>query len=319
MKDNLEFAGLTVEPGQSLREVLPIRVAGVNISLPVFLINGAGTGPTLCITAGIHGSEYPCVESALRLGQTLDPATLQGQVIIVPIANPVAFAARSIYVTPPDGKNLNRQFPGNSQGTFSQALAYWLFNNVIRRGDYYIDLHGGDMIEALLPFGSYFETGNDKVDRAAEGMAKSFGLPYLVLSDRKAIAGATHMEAAEAGVPAILEEAGGQGVWDDDTVQILTDGLHRVLAHLEMTAPAPAVSEPKRLEAWSWLRSEHNGVYYPAVKVGEHVTVGQDLGRVADVFGNTLQALQAPRNGVVLFLVTSLAMNSGDPLLAIAE
>ena len=319
MKDNLEFAGLTVEPGRRLGETLTIRVAGVSVSLPVFLINGAGTGPTLCITAGIHGAEYPCVEAALRLGQTLDPATVQGQVIIVPIANPVAFAARSIYVTPPDGKNLNRQFPGNSQGTFSEALAYWLFHHVIRRGDAYIDLHGGDMIEALLPFGSYFQTGNDKVDRVAEGMAKSFGLPYLVLRDRKAIAGATYMEAAEAGVPAILEEAGGQGVWNDETVQILTDGLHRVLAHLEMTAPVPAASEPKRFEGWSWLRSEHNGVYYPTVKVGEQVTVGQDLGRVADVFGNTLQSLQAPQNGVVLFLVTSLAINSGDPLLAIAE
>ncbi len=150
-----------------------------------------------------------------------------------------------------------------------------------------------------------FWTGNDKVDRAAEGMAKSFGLPYLVLSDRKAIAGATHMEAAEWRTRHI-GRSGDQGVWDDDTVQILTDGLHRVLAHLEMTAPEPAVSEPKRYEAWSWLRSEHNGVYYPAVKVGEHVTVGQDLGRVADVFGNTLQALQAlakwsrPISGYVL-------------------
>lgn len=319
MKDNLEFAGLAVEPGQRVGEMLTISVAGVSIQLPVFLINGAGTGPTLCITAGIHGAEYPCIESALRLSQRLDPTTLQGQVIIVPIANPVAFAVRSIYVTPPDGKNLNRQFPGNSQGTFSQALAYWLFHNVIRRGDYYIDLHGGDMIEALLPFGSYFHTGNAKVDRAAEGMAKSFGLPYLVLRDRTAIAGATHMEAAEAGVPAILEEAGGQGVWDDETVHILTDGLHRVLAHLEMTASVPSVAEPKRFDGWSWLRSEHTGVYYPTAKVGEQVTAGQDLGRVADVFGNTLQSIQAPQNGVVLFLVTSLAINSGDPLLAIAE
>ncbi len=319
MKDILEFSGLEVEPGQSLGEMLSITIAGVNVQLPVFLINGVGTGPTLCITAGIHGSEYPSVESALRLGQTLDPTSLQGQVIIIPISNPVAFATRSIYVTPPDGKNLNRQFPGNSQGTFSQALAYWLFQNVIRRGDYYIDLHGGDMIEALLPFGSYFHTGNAEVDRAAEGMAKSFGLPYLVLSDRKAIAGATHMEAAEAGVPAILEETGGQGVWDDETVQILTDGLHRVLAHLGMTTPVPEVAEPKRFDGWSWLRSEHNGLYYPTVKVGEQVTEGQDLGRVADVFGNTLQSIQAPQSGVVLFLVTSLAMNSGDPLLAIAD
>ena len=319
MKDNLEFAGRSVEPGQRLGEMLTIDVAGVSDQLPVFLINGAGAGPTLCITAGIHGAEYPCVEAASRLGQSLDPATLQGQVIIVPIANTVAFAARSIYVTPPDGKNLNRQFPGDAQGTFSQALAYWLFNNVIRRGDYYIDLHGGDMIEALLPFGSVFETGNEKVDRAAEAMAKSFGLPFLVLRDRKAIAGATHMEAAEAGVPAILEEAGGQGVWDDETVQILSGGLWRVLGHLEMTAAAPAVAEPRRYEGWSWLRSEHNGVYYPTVKVGEHVSAGQPLGRVADVFGNTLQSIQAPQDGVVLFLVTSLAMKSGDPLLAIAD
>ena len=135
--------------------MVSVRLAGVDINVPVVLINGAEPGPTFCVTAAVHGAEYPCVEAAKRLALNLDPASLRGQVIVVPIVNPVAFRARSIYVTPLDGKNLNRQFPGKEQGTFSEALAYWLFNQVIRRGDYYIDLHGGDMIEALIPFGSW--------------------------------------------------------------------------------------------------------------------------------------------------------------------
>ena len=128
---NLTLSNLMAVPGERSAQELPVRLAGVEIKVPVVLINGTEPGPTFCVTAAIHGAEYPCVEAAKRLALTLDPERLRGQVIVVPIVNPVAFRARSIYVTPLDGKNLNRQFPGKEQGTFSEALAYWLFNQVI--------------------------------------------------------------------------------------------------------------------------------------------------------------------------------------------
>lgn len=316
--EHLTVAGLTAAPGECIAQHVTITVVGVAVELPLFLINGAHPGPTLVVTAGIHGSEYPCVEAAARLGQTLDPAALHGQMIILPSANPLAFRSRSIYVTPPDGKNLNRQFPGSATGTFTEAWAYWLFQHIISQGDYYIDLHGGDMIEALVPFVSWLCVGNAEVDEAARAMADTFGISYI-LEIKEPLAGTTFCAAAEAGIPALLAEAGGQGVWDETSVAVLQNGVRRVMAHLNMYEPIAEPGEPPvQLKGWSWLRSEVNGLYYPEVAVGEQVKAGQDVGRIADVFGNTLQSITAPADGVVLFLVTSLAINTGDPLMAIA-
>lgn len=318
---NLSIQHLSVAPGERVGDTISITAAGVPVTLPAFLINGAHPGPTLGITAGIHGAEYPCVEAALRLGRTLDPAELHGQVIIVPSANPVAFAARSIYISPPDGKNLNRQFPGEHAGTFTQALAHWLFTHIIAPSDFYIDLHGGDMIEALVPFGSTAVTGNDTLDTAAEDMAKAFGIPYIVLptGTGSGIGGATHIAAAAAGIPALLAEAGGQGILDEESVQVLEGGVRRVMAHLEMSVPVSTpVDPPRKLTAWSWLRSDVTGFYYPTVQVGDEVTEGQVMGKITDAFGMVLQTMEAPQDGVILFLVTSLSITPGDPLLAIA-
>jgi len=314
------LADLSAEPGCKVAARTNITIKGVDVSLPVFLVNGAHDGPTLVVTAGIHGGEYPCVEAAARLGRTLDATELHGQMIIIPSANPVAFKARSIYITPVDGLNLNRQFPGDPDGTFTRAWAAWLMENVITKGDMYIDMHGGDMIEALVPFVSYNITGDEGVDSTASAMADAYGIrAVLVKDDPGGLSGTTYAAAARAGVPALLTEAGGQGVWHEDEVDILQNGVRRVMSQFNMY---PAISDQgekaQRLSGWSWLSSDTEGLFYCKVGIGDMVEEGQDLGRVADIFGNTLQELVSPASGEILFLVTSLAMNEGDPLMAIA-
>ncbi|MDA0379318.1 MAG: succinylglutamate desuccinylase/aspartoacylase family protein, partial [Bacteroidetes bacterium] len=292
----------------------------IEVRMPVFLVNGVRPGPRLVVTAGIHGGEYPCVEAAIRLGRTIDPAMLAGQLIIVPSANPVAFKARSIYITPPDGLNLNRQFPGNPDGSFTQAWADWLFRHVITAGDMYIDMHGGDMIEALVPFVAITLTGNQAVDRTAERMARVYGIrAFLAKQGVGPIGGTTTGSAAEAGIPALLTEAGGQGVWYEDEVAILYDGVRRVMADFDMYA---GISDPgeaaQRLGGWDWLRADMDGLFYPTVGIGDQAEKGQLVGTIKDIFGETLREYHAPVSGEVLFLVTSLAMNAGDPLMSIA-
>ncbi len=323
--DSMILGKLSAPPGERCSGSVSLRVAGIDVDLPVFLINGSGDGPRLTITAGIHGGEYPCVEAACRLGRELDPSQINGQIVIVPSANPLAFEARSIYVTPVDNKNLNRQFPGNPEGSFTEAWADWLFTNVIVGSDAYIDLHGGDMIEALVPFVAFDVVGIQAVDARAKRMAEAFGIRYaLARKSGGGPSGTTVSAAANAGVASLLAEAGGQGVWNERDVEILRSGVLRVMASIGML-PAGVVESAdgseadalEWLEGWSWLRSDSNGLFYPTVKVGELVQEGQGLGRVANVFGETLQNLVAPATGTVLFLVTSLAMNDGDPLLAI--
>jgi predicted deacylase len=267
------------------------------------------------VTGGVHAAEYASIAAALDFGRSLDPASLRGRVIVVPVMNMPAFTARSIYVCPLDGRNLNRVFPGDAHGTASEQIADWVFRNVISQADYYVDLHGGDLIEALVPFTIFFRSGNERVDKMSLEMAQVFGIHFLVCSETP---GSTFCAASRAGIPSILAESGGQGIWTPEDVALHTNGLHRLMRHLDMTAGGPPEPMPfTLLERFLWLRSEHAGFWYPAVAVNEAVKVGQNLGCVKDCEGRVLQTAVSPADGVVLFIVSSLAINDTDPLLAV--
>jgi predicted deacylase len=146
-------------------------------------------------------------------------------------------------------------------------------------------------------------------------MAKRFGIEYLVCSETP---GSTFSAAARAGIPAILAESGGQGIWTPPDVDRLVDGVRRVMSALAMIGgDAPAPRPFTLLEQFLWLRSEHDAFWYPGVPVGAEVRKGQSLGTIVDAEGRVLQAALSPADGRVLFIVSSLAINRTDPLLAI--
>ncbi|HKS75656.1 MAG TPA: succinylglutamate desuccinylase/aspartoacylase family protein, partial [Terriglobales bacterium] len=225
------------------------------------------------------------------------------------------FAARSIYVCPLDGRNLNRVFPGNASGTASEQIADWVFRNVISQANFYVDLHGGDLVEALVPFTIFNRSGNERVDQKSFEMAKIFGIRYLVCSETP---GSTYCAASRAGIPSILAESGGQGIWRPEDVTLHMNGVRRLMRHFDMSdgdtlKPAPFTF----LERFLWLRSEHAGFWYPAASVNDEVKTNQNLGCVKNCEGDILQEAISPADGVVLFTVTSLAINKSDPLLAV--
>jgi hypothetical protein len=226
------------------------------------------------------------------------------------------FGVRSIYTCPLDGTNLNRVFPGRADGSGTEQLAEWVFRNVVRQATHYVDLHGGDLVEALVPFTIFYRSGDEAVDRTSREMGQVFGIRYLVRSETT---GSTYSAASRAGIPAILAEAGGQGIWTAEHVALHVHGLARLMRHLGMTSgPAPAPLPSTLLDRFLWLRSEVGvAFWYPSVAVGDVVREGQELGRVLDYEGKVLQSALSPADGVVLFLVTSLAINKGDPLLAV--
>jgi predicted deacylase len=311
----LQVGSLASGPGEKHYGTNEFVVQGQPYRLPMWVVNGRADGPTLVVTGGVHAAEYASIAAALDLGRSLDPNTLRGRVIVVPVMNMPAFTARSIYVCPLDGKNLNRVFPGDAHGTASEQIAAWVFRHVIAQADYYVDLHGGDLIEALVPFTIFFRSGNAQVDHVSLEMAKVFGIHYLVSSETP---GSTFSAATRAGIPSILTESGGQGIWTREDVALHTNGLNRLMRHLKMIPG----DEPERvpftlLEQFLWLRSQHEGFWYPAVGVGEAVTTGQDLGSVKDCEGHVLQTAVSPADGHVLFIVSSLAINQADPLLAV--
>ena len=315
LNEELKLGALSAKAGERVYGTHELNIDGHATQLPVFLINGAHDGPVLAITGGIHGAEYASIEAALRLAHSLDPAKLHGRVMVLPVVSMQAYKSRSIYIVPMDGKNLNRQFPGDAEGTASEQLAYWLTFNVFKQTNYYVDLHCGDLNEALVPFTVFQKAGDKTTNEKSLELARAFGIKYLVGSDIK---GSTISAAAALGIPGILAESGGQGIWEPHHIQTLSDGLDRMMHHLGMvegTTTKPGETVVMNQFVWMW--SEYDGCYYPEVHVGDMVTVGQPVGRVADFEGKTLQRIQAPVSGAVLFVVTTLAINQGDPLLAV--
>jgi uncharacterized protein len=314
LSKDLVVGNLVAKPGEKTTGVVEFNVDGSPYRLEVFLINGQEDGPTLVVTGGVHAAEYASIAAALEVGQKLTPEGLRGSVIIVPLINQYGFRARSIYINPMDGINLNRVFPGKPDGSASEQIAHWVFQNVMKQATYYIDLHGGDLVEALVPFTIFYKSGNPEWDKASQDLATVFGIPYLVRSESK---GGTYSSIASTGIPAILAEAGGQCIWRRDQVALHVEGVYRVMQHYGLlSGPKPAPVETTLLENFIWVRSHQEGFWYPNLEVGDTVKQGQQLGVIKDAWGKVLEDVVSEGEGVVLFLVSSLAINNNDPLLA---
>jgi uncharacterized protein len=284
---------------------------GEGLEMPFGLIEGAKPGPRLVVTAGVHGSEFCSIEAAQRLLE-MAPQDIAGTLLVLPIVNLEAFRKRSIYIVPADGKNLNRVFPGRPDGSASERLADWLVTNAYAQADAYVDLHGGDLNEALVPFVIYPDG-----DERAKEMAVIFGLPNVIVTKAK---GFSISAASARGVPAILAEASGNGLWDDSLVAPLVDGVKRVMQLISMRAGNPASPRcPPLIQTLTFISSPVDGLWYPSQLIGASVVVDQALGEVRDLKGERLVLVNAPATGTVLFQMTSLSVNAGEALLGIGS
>ncbi len=280
------------------------------VEIPYGIVEGAQSGPCLLVTAGVHGSEYCSIESAVRLLQT-PPERISGTLLVLPILNVQGFRKRSIYVMPEDGKNLNRMFPGKPDGTASERLAHWLVTSVYPQADAYLDLHGGDLDEDLAPFTLYPHDCEK-----SKALATVFGLPVAVAAGGE---GYTINAAYKAGVPSVLPEVSGNGLWGEDTVGMMMAGIHRVMHHLGMIADeAPPSPQAAPDYVTMWVPSAPvDGLWYPAKTLSEPVAAGEALGEIKDVFGTVLATIRSEKPGFILYRLTSLSVNKGEALLGV--
>ena len=288
------------------------------LELPCIEARGAADGPHLCLLAGIHGGEYSSIAAVVRFMNALDTSALSGRITAVPIVSMTSFRARAAFVVPEDGKNLNRCFPGSADGTFSEVLAHHVFDQLIAPADVLIDLHGGDMVEALEPFTLYNES---EASQETQALAVSFGFPYVVRVRREGapIGGTTADAAAASGIPAVIAEAGGCGLLEESAVRLHVDGLQGALAHLGMlpdnSTRAPGAQQ--LVDRFLWLRSGEAGWWEPLVVAGDMVAAGAHLGAVKSLYGDVVEEVVAPEDGVVLFLTSSPAVDSDGLLLGL--
>ena len=298
---------------------------GAPVEVPYATVTGGGgEGPRVTVIAGVHGGEYTGMAALLRLVQALDHGPdadrLRGSLTVVPVLNQPAFWSRSAFVVPADGKNLNRCFPGDPAGSYTDVLAHELFEAFIRPADVLLDLHAGDLPEALEPFCLYEESPVE--DRARE-LALVYGTGHVVRQSRAArtVGGSTSAAAADIGVPAITAEIGANGICDEASVAGHLQGVRNVLAALGMLPADVAVpaAPPVEHDGWAWLRTPVQGFWQASVAVGDQVRTGDRLGVVLGPWGDELHRVTAPTDGWPLFLTTSPAVLADGLLLGLAR
>ncbi|MBN7816772.1 succinylglutamate desuccinylase/aspartoacylase family protein [Algoriphagus pacificus] len=290
-----------------------ISVEGTPVEMPFTFINGVKPGKSILITGGVHGGEYPCIETAIQLANELEPASIKGTILIIHPVNPAAFLARMQYYGPYDGKNLNRVFPGKATGTVSERIAYQV-HQFQQAADFYLDLHGGDIHEALVPFVIYSKLGSPEKSEEARLASALLGFPYVVgsVSENGSIGAA-----AKAGTPGFLAELGQCGRWSFAEVDQYKAAVLNVLRSFEVIPGEVQHSNVEFLDKMLVTTATAEGCWYPAVHLEQRVIKGEKLGEIRDFFGKVKAEYFADADGIVLYLVTSLAIMENDPLAAI--
>ena len=324
-RPSLSVGHISAPPGTmaSGRLEVPAAADGATF-IPISIVNGVRPGPVLALIAGVHGSETTPILALQELLPKLDASRVAGAVILVHVANVPSFLGRTIYVSPVDGKNLNRQFPGRADGTISERIAHVLTTEVIGRADYVVDIHSGDANEDLRPWtGFYAKYGTPDVIRRSRDMAVAFGVELVVefpfVPASRAQATYTGPTAVQLGKPSFDVEVGRLGLIEPKNIATVVDGLLSVMRHLRMLEGEPfRARQPWFIQRRVSVAADQDGIFYPLVAAGAHVAKGMRLGYVTDFYGRTVQEVVATETGAVLSIIATPPVKKGETLVLIA-
>lgn len=312
------FEGISARPGErAFGHVKVGERALSDVTFPLSVIRSEQEGPILLVTAGVHPSEYPGMEAAMRLMNGTEPGDLKsGTLVVLPIVNTVAFEAREVNANPIDNLNLNRICPGDPKGTISHQLARKLVE-LAEYVDCIVDLHGGDASEDLRPFTIWHKTGVPEVDEKTERIASLFNTDFIWLMEDLAYGGTFLDQLAKMGKPAVISEAGKLGTFEESDIQVHVRGLENVMRYLGLKDGEPErrpdLEQRVFTEFWTVI-SNRGGIVYPEVAPGDRVTEGQILGLVKNIHGEVLEELRCPVDGWVRIHFPKRVVDSGTPV-----
>lgn len=302
---------------KNIKEKGFIKIPNTSVEIPYTFISGNEKGKNILITAGVHGSEYVSIETSKNLARTINPYKVSGNILILHLINVSGFEHRLARIMNEDGKNLNKNFPGDKNGSSTQIVAYYLLENLFKKSDFYIDLHGGDLGEVICPLIFYSYKGTKNVSLTALQAAEHSGFPYLVASNAEK--GAYSCSILN-GIPSILTELGGNGSWSNEEIHKYTTYICNILCYLEVyTTEFKLISKITYFKPVFEIVSEKNGFWYPKFKVGDTVTKDKAIGEFRDVFDNLLETVYSPVSGVILYQTVSLSVLTGSFLGAVSE
>ena len=314
-REAFHLKNITIEPGEKWNGEL--ELANGELRFPATVLHGHGTGKTMLITAGVHAGEYVGIQAAIELSQKLKIEKVTGTIIIVKVLNRPAFEARNGSMGLADAKNLNREFPGNPDGTEMERLAWAISQELQPVADYYIDLHSGDGYEQLHPYVYYVGVVDEETAEKSLHMARHIGVKYVVRSTTAT--GGAYNYASSLGIPSILIERGGHSYWTWEGVEQDRRDVRHLVFHLQgKKCHGLKHYRQMLLENVVYEYAPYTGCWYPSKKPGEYFFKGEDLGELRDYYGNLLYTSIATENGVVLYQTASLNIIEDGPMIAYA-
>lgn len=283
------------------------------INLNIRVLKGKKPGPTLFLTAAIHGDEINGIEIIRRLLQQKELKKMRGTLIAVPIVNIFGFNNRSRYL--PDRRDLNRSFPGSPNGSLASRLAYTLMQEVVQHSTYGIDLHTGAVHRSNLP-----QVRASLDDPRTMELAKHFGAPVILNTNYRD--GSLRQSASEIGVPTLLFEGGEALRFDEKIIRIGVKGILSVMQNVGMIPEMPLTASDS-IDCFVaknsfWLRAPESGIVKKIKKLGAHVKQGDLLAMIASPYGNSRVALRTPHSGIVIGSAQLPLVNRGDALYHVA-
>lgn len=331
---------MTIKKGQVRSfELAAAETAFGKVELPCTVIRGKESGPVLAVTAACHPMELNGVLASIRLKQQLKPEKLAGTVVIVHVQNVFGFMMKHGHTSPLDGINMGGAFrsrlaeveeTGNvsHQGkSVTHQIADTIFEQIISKSDYLIDLHGGELQESLMPNIEILNTGDESVNDRTREFAFSFGFDYVWEVPRGSLPempsypadGSAVMEAMKCGIPGVYFEVGSEGHIDEKEVAFSVKSIKKAMRYLKMLPGNPRAKKSTVLYGGNVLFAGRGGLYVPNCKAGDTLRKNQILGKIISLTGEVLETHRCPARGVLTNIYTLGVVNPGDMLYVIGK
>ena len=301
----LHILGVDILPGESQRLSWSATelFESVPVATPVLVVNGALPGPTLCLTAAVHGDELNGIEMVRRVMHDLAPAKMSGAIIGVPIVNVQGFQRGSRYL--PDRRDLNRYFPGNPSGSAAARIAHSFFTNIVSHCDALIDLHTGSFERSNLP-----QLRADLRDPDVVTLTQGFG--SMVILHSSPTTGTLRYAATVAGIPTVTLEVGGPLQLELNEVKHGVKGIQTLIHTLGMVKKIRLWGDPEPVYyRSSWVRANNGGILLSDVILGSTVRTGDLLGTITDPMSNSRSELLSPYAGRIIGMARNQVVMPG--------
>lgn len=302
---------ISIEPGEKKCIMIPLPNLYLSepVLMPAYGIRGQDDGPTLLVTAAIHGDEINGTEIVRRLLRLKILKELKGTLICVPVVNVYGYLYQSRYLM--DRRDLNRCFPGSSSGSIAARLAKVLVSELVSQATNIIDLHTGALHRTNLPQ-IRASLNNPETIR----LAKAFGAPVII--DSRERDGSLRQVAADLKKPLLLYEAGEALRFDEIGIKVGVSGIINTMRALKMLPDSHPARSAAITSSTHWIRAEVGGNFQTNKKLGAQVEKGEIIGTIANPFDLSLTKIKSPYKGILIAYCKLPPVHEGQALFHIA-